>query len=313
MRARAGVFLVCALAGCTGSDRVSEVGLPDVDSLWNYQDPAGTRARFQDLLPRAEEEGDGDYTALLQTQIARTYGLEQRFDSAHQLLDMVEPQLEERAAGVRVRYLLERGRTLNSSGDPAPAIPLFQKAWTLARETSLDALAIDAAHMMAIVVPADEQQRWNRQALELAETSEEPRARRWRGSLYNNMGWTYFDQGRYDSALMMFEQAVTLRKAQGQEQETRIARWCQAKTLRFLGRVEESLAIQQELLAAWEQIGEPDGYVYEEIAECLVLLQRDDEAVPHFRRAWELLSEDAWLSRDQPDRLARLQRLGQVE
>jgi len=36
------------------------------------------------------------------------------------------------------------------------------------------------------------------------------------------------------------------------------------------------------------------------------------EAAPHFARAWELLHNDPWLSRDEPERLARLKRLGGV-
>jgi len=292
---------------------MSKTDLPEIDSQWNYQDPAGTRGGFQELLTLANASGDVEYAAELQTQIARTYGLQQQFDSAHKLLDEVERRLVERSERVHIRYLLERGRTFNSSGDPAAATPLFEEAWTIARAGSLDALAVDAAHMMAIVVPTDQQQDWNHRALGLAEASAEPRAQRWRGSLYNNMGWSYFAQEHYDSALAMFEKAAAFRESQGQEREIRVAHWCRAKALRYLGRVEESLAIQQELRAAWEQDGEPDGYVFEEIAECLKGLHRDDEAVPYFRRAWELLSEDAWLRRDEPDRLARLKRLGQVD
>ena len=90
-----------------------------------------------------------------------------------------------------------------------------------------------------------------------------------------------------------------------------IARWSMAKMMRHLGRVEEALALQRELLESTERTGaEPDGYVFEEIGECLFALGRVDEAAPHFARAFELLKNDPWLRQDEPQRLERLKQLG---
>src|SRR5205814_2106155 len=55
-----------------------------------------------------------------------------------------------------------------------------------------------------------------------------------------------------------------------------------------------------------------EGYTEEEIGECLLLIARQAEASPHFARAWKLLHEDPWLSRDEPKRLERIMSLGQV-
>jgi hypothetical protein len=44
----------------------------------------------------------------------------------------------------------------------------------------------------------------------------------------------------------------------------------------------------------------------------LLALDRPDEAAPRFRRAYELLSKDAWLVDAEPDRLRRLAQLGGV-
>ena len=49
--------------------------LPDIDSLWDYNDPAATEAQFRALLPRVQAEGDADYEAELLTQLARAQGL----------------------------------------------------------------------------------------------------------------------------------------------------------------------------------------------------------------------------------------------
>ena len=41
--------------------------------------------------------------------------------------------------------------------------------------------AVDAAHMLGIAAPQDEQLEWNLKALELAEAAQDERARGWRG------------------------------------------------------------------------------------------------------------------------------------
>ncbi len=73
----------------------------------------------------------------------------------------------------------------------------------------------------------------------------------------------------------------------------------------------EALALQQDLLAEWEKSGEEeqDGYVFEEIAECLLALERTSESRLYFTQAYTLLVRDPWLVAEQDDRLQRLKRL----
>ena len=66
-----------------------------------------------------------------------------------------------------------------------------------------------------------------------------------------------------------------------------------------------------ELLREFDTLGEQDGYVYEEIAECLAALGHDDEARPYFAHAYETLSRDPWLVESEPARLERLRTLGE--
>lgn len=56
--------------------------LPDFDSLWDYNHPAETERRFRELLPVATSSADRSYCAQLLTQIARTLGLQRRFDES---------------------------------------------------------------------------------------------------------------------------------------------------------------------------------------------------------------------------------------
>jgi tetratricopeptide (TPR) repeat protein len=288
----------------------SPTGLPDFDAQWDYDRPAETEARFRDLLPAAQASGDRDYHLQLLTQVARAQGLQRKFDAAHATLDHVRDLMADGLAAVRVRYLLERGRCFNSSGDVPRARPCFLEAWEVARENRLDAYAVDAAHMMGIVASGDEALAWNVRAMEYAKASADPAARRWLATLQNNIGWTYFGVGRYADALAVFEDAVTLRREQGKPGAIRIARYSVAKTHRMLGRVEEALAEQEALLRECELAREPDGYVHEEVAECLIALERGAEARPHFARAYELLSKDPWFPAEERGRLERMGELG---
>ncbi len=278
----------------------------DIDSLWDYDLPAASEARFRELLPTAAP----DVRAELLTQIARAHGLQRRFDDAHRTLDDMAAA-ESLAGRPRVRYLLERGRVVNSSGDPSAARPWFEEAYVAAGEANEAVLAIDAAHMVAIVAPPDEALAWNLRALEQAETSADERARRWRGSLLNNIGWSYHAAGDYAAALDYLTRALEFRREHGPTEALRVARWCVARVQRDLGQAEAALAEQRALLAEYEALGRPNGYVFEETGECLRLLGDEAVAQPYFVAAYRELSADPWLVAEEPARLERLKSLAE--
>lgn len=290
--------------------------LPDFDALWDYDAPAATERVFRDILEQTAETAPLPYRLELLTQIARTQGLQRRFDDAHATLDGVQAQLDAGSGEPdalivpRIRYLLERGRVFNSSQQRDRARPLFLQAWQLGSAHGADFHAVDAAHMLGIVEPGEAGLAWNRRALEAAERSAEPRARGWRGSLYNNIGWTYHDAEEYVRALEMFESALACWEEDGSPSEIRIGRWAVARALRSLGRIQEALERQTALLHELNAAGARDGYAHEEIGECLMALERGAEARPHFARAYEVLSADPWLAEAQPARIERLAGLG---
>src|SRR5438067_2536580 len=112
-----------------GKHRMPSMTLPDFDKLWDYAHPDETERKFNQLLPQAREANDRSYLAQLLTQIARTQGLQQRFDDAHRTLDQVESMLTDDLKLARARYLLERGRVFNSSEKPQDAMVCFTKAY----------------------------------------------------------------------------------------------------------------------------------------------------------------------------------------
>ena len=243
----------------------------DLAPLWNFGDAAGTEQRFRDALAAAT----GDDALILQTQIARTYGLRNDFPKARELLRSIEPQLAFAGPEARARHALELGRTYASAAHPAASVDddakararaAFLAAHDLAKTGRLDGLAIDALHMMAFVDTAPDQQlRWGERALEIAVESTQPAAKRWEPSLRNNIGYALHQLGRYDEALAEFRRAVVLREKSGDAAALRDARWMEAWTLRALKRVDEAIAIQTRLEREYAASGAPNHGVFEEL------------------------------------------------
>lgn len=274
------------------------------DSVWDYQQPDVSEQRFRDILATVKS-APADYYLQVMTQLARAQGIQGNFALARQTLNQVSYQLTPKTPLARVRYLLELGRVRNSSGQSAQASPLFHEAFELAAQLGEDYYAIDAAHMLGISEPPDKGLAWNLKALDFVEGSKQPQSQSWRGPLYNNIGWTYHDMGQYEQALVMFQHGVEWRQGQGQERATIIARYAVARCLRSLKRVDAALVILREL--------EPkaDGYVNEELGECLLLQGDTQAAAPYLARAYQELSQDTWLATHEPQRLKRLQELSQ--
>lgn len=284
-----------------------QTNLHDFDSLWDYSNPAATETKFLELLPQFSEDDPARLELL--TQIARTQGLQREFNDAHLTLDQVENQLSIESSRARVRYLLERGRVFNSSKHPDKARPFFEQALIMAQELKEDFYAVDAAHMLAIVADPASSLDWNLRAIQMAESSADEKARGWLGSLYNNTGWSYHDMGDFESALGIFQKAESYFGEVRREDRLRIAKWTVARCLRSMNRIDEALSKQMALKAEFDSIGESDGYVDEEIGECLLLLKRESEAKPYFAKAYELLSQDEWMMANEAERMKRMKEL----
>lgn len=243
----------------------------DVSQLWDFNQPAVSEQRFRDAMAGAS----GDDRLVLQTQIARTWGLRRDFARAMRVLDEIAPQVAHASAESRVRYELERGRALASATHkPEEVTPAsreaarqhYMRAFETAKAAGLDHLAIDALHMMAFVDTGPAAQLdWDLQALRYMEASSQPEARKWEGSLYNNVGYALHLAGRYDEALANFRKSLAAHERAGRADNVRIAWWMIAWTLRAQGRLDEAIAIQTRLEREWDEAGRPDPYVYEEL------------------------------------------------
>ena len=243
----------------------------DLAPLWDFSRPDLSEQRFRAALATAS----GDDAVILQTQIARSFGLRKDFAQAQVLLKSIEPQAKAAGPEARVRFALELGRSQASATHPpatqtAEAKALgrraFGEALELARTASLDGLAIDAIHMFAFIdtAPAD-QLKWAQQALAAVEASTQPAAKAWEASIRNNLGMALHGLGRFDEALVQFKHALAVRERGSNAERVRVAHWMVAWTLRAMKRDNEALAIQLRLEREGDAAGQPDPYVFEEL------------------------------------------------
>ena len=243
----------------------------DLNSLWDFKNPELSEQRFRTALA----EAGGDDELILQTQIARSYGLRRDFARAQAILNDLVPALQHAGPEAQVRHALEIGRTLASAAHPPEsqteqgkeeARSAYRQAFSLAQAAQLDGLAIDALHMLAFVDAAPEEQlKWGQEALAIAQGSSQPDAQKWEASLRNNIGYALHKLERYQEALTQFQIALKLREEGQNTEATRVAQWMVAWTLRSLEQYAEALAIQLRLDEECETAGTPDPYVFEEL------------------------------------------------
>lgn len=226
-----------------------------LDAVWDFNDPIGSEKRLRAL---AGSLTSGSIAAAeVETQIARSLGLQHRFDDGHRVLDGIVVSSHQ----VETRVLLERGRLFNSAGNSTSAMPLFSKAVSEALLADDDYLRVDALHMLAIV-DVNRTEQWTADGLAVVQASSDTRVQGWAGALHNNLGWARHDAGQYVLALDSFEAAVSAHSLHGSPMQIHIAHWTVARCLRSLGRAADALAIQHRLRAN----DPPDSYVDEEIA-----------------------------------------------
>jgi tetratricopeptide (TPR) repeat protein len=101
--------------------------------------------------------------------------------------------------------------------------------------------------------------------------------------LRNNLGYALHQAGRNEAALAEFETARSLREQLGSEWQIHVANWMVAFTLRHLGRLEEALAVQHTLEAQRQRAGQPDPYVFAELAALYRALGQEARAA-HYER-----------------------------
>ncbi len=283
--------------------------------LWNFEDLDACEDRFRSQLAH-EKTAAG--RAEVVTQLARIHVFKNEFDAAEQLLTEAETCAGDDVVAT-CRVHLERGRKLRLEGDAGAALPLFEYAFTVAREAGEDFLAVDAAHMAALAAPDEKGLRaWTQRGLDVATASQDAATRNWVATLYQNLGWLRLEAGNPSEAVTGLEQAVAARERDPSRPfEREVARCLLAKALRAAKRVEEAVGVAERCVAWAVEAAEADGWFRDELAEAYATAGRLVDAAEQARLALQQLDADRWVRPSafaprflpNANRLARLKQL----
>jgi tetratricopeptide (TPR) repeat protein len=255
--------------------------------------PGEIEQRLLSLRPGVAALGSRSLLMELDTKIAREQALQGRFDEAKALLANVAAALKPEDTGARAQYELELGRVIMTQGDSAGVVTHFQNALDAARAAKRDALAVDAAVMLAVTDPDPAQQiAKTKVALQIAEGSADPAAKSWVASIWNNIGATYDDTREYMEALDAFTKS---RAACATDACRRIADWKIARVNRELGKLSEAQILLEALEKQWSAIdvkkgpafdlGDGKDYVLEELGQVHLARALADPGVGDRERA----------------------------
>jgi tetratricopeptide (TPR) repeat protein len=290
----------------------------DFDLLWNPQNlpasEAALRARY--LATSGQPDSDRSANIEILALIARAESAQNRLAEAKITLQQAQTLLVQEKplrVSAKIRWLIESGRISILDKTPSQARTAFAEAFTLASNSGEDYLAVEVAQMIATVEPQKTQQEWIMRAIGIAEISPQMEAKRWLGTLYASLGWKLYDLRQYEKSLETFQKSLSHLKLHGSAREIFLAKWSAGKILRTMNRTEEALAIQKGLLSELGIGGAKDGRLFEELAECLHTLKRESEAEIYFDLAYRELSNDEWVTDNQPVKLKRLKDLGKVK
>ncbi len=291
-----------------GPKVVQEHTQPNLETVWNYQDPEGSEFRFRELTSQANQ--DRGYHIELLTQLARSVCLQRRYDDAHAILDEAEALLGDRLDRPRLRCHLERSRILNDTGHVEESIEQAQKAIEVGDEIGEHRLTADALHMIAYVVRDDEEAvRLHNVAIEFCEKHvSDLRIERWLATLHINVGDKYEALGRFSEGIESVDRGIGLCEKLGLTTKVLGSRCLLARLHRLDGRLDQAMGIMD----AVRKTGFAQGWLHEEFAECLLAAGQREESKAQFRRAYELFSKDPWYPPTQGARLERIKRLAEL-
>jgi hypothetical protein len=203
----------------------------DIDKLWSFEDPVASEARFR------AERARWPTAAPRRSRSTRR----SRARSACRIVSARPDAARPDRAVDRGRAAARRGSLAARVGpdaqfvrQPEGAMSHFHAALARSADDRAPDAAfyrIDALHMLGIAAPPSQRTGFNRRALAAAEQATEPRARGWRASVLNNLGWSLLDDGDPTAALDAWQQALVVREAAGDVSRIRFAKWAVGRGL----------------------------------------------------------------------------------
>ena len=323
----AGIIISC---GSTGKDKDmsgSSSLLQKADSLFNERKQAEALETYQQAAQKAEAESDSSNLAEAYSQVARCYlSLDKKEEGRPWLAKAAEIASESNPSGWS-RYLGVRGRfewkdaaeEAKAVSPEAPAAAAtFKQLYQFCMDNDLFNRAIDAANMITITGTTDERVEWGLRGIDAAEKGS---VEGWLAPLWNNLGWTYNDLGRYKESLDALMKAREYHYKRGDDKSMLIADWSVGHAYRMNGQLDSATAWMQRVhewsTRRYDADSIPEnaewvGFSFKELGEIALANGDRKTALDHFTEARKYFTEagmqnwDAKGFEELSDRIERL-------
>lgn len=209
------------------------------------------RAKFELAATTAAEQGIAELQTQAEALTARMFALQTKWEDGRKWLDKAAKSAKPERKKGWATYLGVRGRfEWQDQKDNDKAKKTFIEMYDFCIKAEMQSMALDAAHMVALVGTPAEKEEWALKAIKAAEAANE---KGWLGPLWNNLGWMYDEQGKTEKALEALQNARKYHHETGNEFTKMVADFGVAHALRRVGKLKEA---REMLIAAFDKAKE---------------------------------------------------------
>lgn len=295
----AALVLGGAGAGCvtvdeSGTERSTATSaelLAKADALFEGRRLADALESYQMAAIAASGEGHTEHFVEATAQVAHLYAAQGDVDRAQDWLERAEERAREAEAAGWARKLFARATLSRARGDERAALREYEAAWRFADGTAQPVRAVQAAHMAAVVAPADDKLRWTRRAIESARDLEDARLE---FELWSQLAWLLEERGLAQESLEAFGRARRVAAPLEDDHLDLVGDWSYGHALRLVGRAGDARVLLENVAlraaSAYAARRRPNdaewvGHAERELAELDLAEGERDRALARLRRA----------------------------
>jgi len=267
------------------------------DSVFNSGQYEKSREYFLKAAEQAQVEKSKSALTEANAMIARTYLILDDPDQGREYLARAVENASVKEPLGWSRYLGVRGRFEWNQGQLEKATNTFIEMYHYCLAQELYGRAVDAAHMVAITGSEKDQIEWGLKGIEDAKRFG---TERWLGPLWNNLGWSYEDQGKYSKSLDAYLNAREFHYKYGSERQKLVADWAVGHAQRLAGDLKAAKKTIKPLVKKFKKIDDSEflGWTYKELGEIAFAKGEYKDAVENLRQAVHLLKKAGMIKWD---------------
>jgi tetratricopeptide (TPR) repeat protein len=271
--------------------------LANADRIFRSRDYAAANELYKQAASAAKIAGELTVQVEALAQVARSYSIQGKESAGLPWLNQAAELATPSDPIGWSRFQNVKGIFQREAGDRELATETFILLYDYCREREMYLRAIDAAHMVAIAADLESQIAWAYKGIAAAEAGGHED---WLAILWNNLGWTFDDLGRYDESLTALRKAQQYHWRTGSDLMKLIADWSLGHALRMTARTDSARFVMETTLAWAERRYTADpspteaewvGFVHQELGEQRLAARDIAGAISHLEVAYAKLGE----------------------